>query len=68
MPKVVTEADTLTDRSTTNKLHRLKIERETGKCSFCPTHRKENRRRRPQPDNYKEHRRKGNRRLSLMYI
>ncbi len=68
MPKVVREADTLTNRWAVNRLRREKICRETGKCFFCPPHRCENAERHPRPDKYKAHRRKEKGRLPLRYI
>tara|TARA_Y100000310_G_scaffold171589_1_gene171787 strand:- start:196 stop:348 length:153 start_codon:yes stop_codon:yes gene_type:complete len=36
------------------KIRRRKLADEEGKCDRCPPHDKENRRRRPRPDKYKD--------------
>jgi hypothetical protein len=44
--------------TTDKKKRRKKVADEEGKCDRCPPHDGENRRKRPRPDKYKDHRRK----------
>ena len=44
-----------TDNSTVyEKAHRRVVAHDTGGCDHCPAHDKENRRKRPRPDKYKD--------------
>lgn len=45
-----------TNSSVEKKARRIKIANETGKCSRCPPHDKENRRKRKKTDKYKNKR------------
>ena len=45
-----------TNSSVDKKLHKWHICNKTGKCTRCPLHDGENRRKRPRPDHYKNKR------------